>query len=86
MVLGTGRTPLEVRAHSGDAGVGVGSPQLQLDVAIELGEAFLAAQLGPLVVRAAFRGGCLGSGFGLRASESSPALRRYQRRCGAPSI
>src|SRR5215208_4866221 len=48
MVLGTGRTPCEVFAHSGDVGVGVGALQLQLDVAIELGEAFLATQLGPL--------------------------------------
>src|SRR5215208_5095953 len=48
MVLGTGRTPLEVFAHSGDLGVGVGPPQLQLDIAIELGEAFLATELGPM--------------------------------------
>src|SRR5215218_164257 len=48
MVLGTGRTTFEVFAHSGDVGVGVGPPQLQLDVAIELREAFLATQFGPL--------------------------------------
>src|SRR5215211_7222050 len=48
MVLGTCRTPLEVFTHSGDVRVRVSPPQLQLDVAIKLGEALLATQLGPL--------------------------------------
>jgi hypothetical protein len=48
MVLGAGRTPLQVLAHPRDAGVSLGSLKFQLDVAIELCEAFLTAQLKPL--------------------------------------
>src|SRR5258708_208460 len=45
VVLVAGRAALEVGAHAGDLGVRVGAGGLQVDVAIELREALLAAQL-----------------------------------------
>jgi hypothetical protein len=38
---------LEVGAHARDSGIRIGAVDLQLDVAIELLEAFLATQLWP---------------------------------------
>ncbi len=45
MVLVAGRASLEVRLHAWDRAVGVGPREPELDVAVELLEALLAAQL-----------------------------------------
>ena len=89
MVLGTSRTPLEVLAHSRNAGVGVCLPQLQLDVAIELLEAFLTAQLGPLrseqplehavLARVSVFAGQLGPAISSSGTNRSPASARWAR-------
>ena len=46
-VLRAGRAALEVRAQPGHGGVRVAAGELELDVAVELVEALLAADLGP---------------------------------------
>src|SRR5438552_16603801 len=48
VVIVAGRASLEVRSHSWNRLVGIGAGQLQLDIAIQLLEALLAAELGPL--------------------------------------
>src|SRR5262245_55037735 len=48
VILVARRTSLEVRPHPGNRGVGVGVGKLELDVAVELGEALLAGQLRAL--------------------------------------
>jgi hypothetical protein len=47
MVLTARRAALEVCAHAGNFRVGIGSAQLELDVAIQLLKALLAADLRP---------------------------------------
>jgi hypothetical protein len=46
VVLVAGRAALEVRSHAGDARVGVAAGELELDVAVQVLEAFVARQLG----------------------------------------
>jgi hypothetical protein len=48
MVVVTGRASLEVRPHSRNCLIGIRTGKLQLDVPIELLEALLAAELGPV--------------------------------------
>lgn len=47
MVVAAGRTAREVRTHTGDGAIGVPAVELQLDVAVKLLEAVLAAELRP---------------------------------------
>jgi hypothetical protein len=46
VILGARGAPFEVRAHPRDRAICVLAPQLELNVAIELLETLLAAQLG----------------------------------------
>jgi hypothetical protein len=48
MVVVTGRASPEVRPHSRNRFIGFRTGKLQLDVAIKLLEALLAAELGPV--------------------------------------
>jgi hypothetical protein len=45
-ILGTCRAALEVCPHAGKRGVGIGSGELQFDIAVQLLEALLTADLG----------------------------------------
>src|SRR5579872_664167 len=45
VILATGRAALEVRAHARNRRVGIAAVELELDVAIELLEALIAAEL-----------------------------------------
>lgn len=46
VLLGAGGTALEVRAQPGDRDVGVPAMQLEVDVLVDLREAFVAEDLG----------------------------------------
>src|SRR5215213_4111801 len=46
VLLAARRAPFEVRAQAGDGGVGIGAGDFELDVAVELVEADVAADLG----------------------------------------
>jgi hypothetical protein len=48
MVVVTGGASLEVRTHTRDCIVRIHAGKLQLDISIELLEALVAGQLGPL--------------------------------------
>ena len=45
MLLGAGRAAVEMRAHPGDGGVRILARELELDVAVEVREALVAAEL-----------------------------------------
>jgi hypothetical protein len=47
-VLGAGRAAVEMGPHAGDLAIGPLAAEGQLHVAVELGEALLAAQLRPV--------------------------------------
>jgi hypothetical protein len=46
-ILVAGRTALEVCPHARDRGIGIGAVEFELDVAVQLLKALLAAELRP---------------------------------------
>ncbi len=60
MILIAGTAPFQVGLHSGHGRVGIGFTQLELDIAIELCEALLAAQFRPLWSKQAPEGAAVG--------------------------
>src|SRR5262249_12270842 len=73
VVLAAGRTAVEVRPHAGDRVVGRSTLELDLDIAVELVEALLAAELGLLGAQQAAQGD-VSRLFGVLAHGRPPSL------------